>query len=63
MGFREFLGLDYYTSKLDEFLAKFDRSNPKPSASQRKEMEKYRRIIDLREGKDLPPKKDFWENF
>lgn len=63
MGFRRFLGLEYYTSKLDEFLAKFNRSHPNPSASQRKEIEKYRRIHALRDGTNLPPKKDFWENF
>lgn len=63
MSLREFLGLEYYVSKLDEFLAKFDKNHPKPSASQRKEIEKYNKIFDLRDGKNLPAKKDFWENF
>ncbi len=61
---REFLGLGYYISSLDKFLASFRKSHPKLSISQRKEIEKYKRISTLR---DTPiediPKKQFWNLF
>ena len=46
---REFLGLEYYISEIDQFLAELDQLYPKPSASQRAEMKKYARIIELRD--------------
>lgn len=61
---KELLNLTYYTSKIDEFLAEFDKKYPKLSASQRKEKEKYARIFALR---DLPEKAEnkqtFWDQF
>lgn len=61
---REFLGLGYYTSKLDKFLSSFRKKHPEPSISQRMEIEKYQRITTLR---DHPieniPKKRFWDQF
>lgn len=61
---KEFLGLGYYTSELDQFLSDFDKSHHKLSASQRQEKEKYARIYQLRDNPSYQsPKKDFWENF
>jgi hypothetical protein len=61
---KEFLGLDYYTSPLDEFLANFDKSHPKLSASQRKELEKYKRIYALRDRpQEVKVDKPLWDKF
>lgn len=61
---KEFLGLGYYTSELDTFLNAFDKNNPKLSLSQRKEIEKYRRIDALRDNPTQPEQKNtFWDNF
>lgn len=61
---REFLGLGYYTSGLDEFLKEFDKKNPRHSASQRKEIEKYRRVFNLRDHVQARHQAaTFWENF
>lgn len=61
---KEFLGLLYYTSELDQFLAHLDKEYPKPSASQRAESEKYDRIFTLRDNPIPPEKKEtFWESF
>lgn len=61
---REFLGLGYYVSELDGFLNDFDKNHPKLSASQQKEMDKYKRIFALR---DTPQEsiihKTLWEKF
>lgn len=61
---KEFLGLGYYTSKLDEFLEEFDKNHPQLSLSQRQEIDKYRRIYALR---DNPEVKDanpmLWDKF
>lgn len=46
---REFLGLGYFTSNLDTFIAEFNQKNHKLSASQRDEIEKYSRIYALRD--------------
>jgi hypothetical protein len=48
---KTFLGLTYYTSELDKFLAEFN-SQHKQSESQRQEQEKYARIYQLRD-KDI----------
>jgi len=63
MSLREFLGLGYYISPLDRFLHEFNQSHPNPSPSQKREIDKYRRIHDLRDGLVSPEKKDIWENF
>lgn len=61
---KEFLGLGYYTSKLDEFLAHFYQTHQKMSASQRAEMEKYNRIYKLRDTVTKDNKqKSFWSLF
>jgi len=61
---REFLGLSYYISGLDKFLAEFKKSHKKLSSSQRKEIEKYNRIYALRD-QPAPPetKKTLWDKF
>lgn len=61
---REFLGLSYYTSSLDEFLAEFDKSHHKMSGSQRKEVEKYNRISALRDNpSQIETKETIWDKF
>lgn len=65
LNIKDFLGLSYYTSHLDEFLAYFNTSNTKLSPSQRKEIEKYRRIYNLRDKPQQASssKQDLWEQF
>ena len=64
MNIKEFLGLTYFTSKLDQFLAAYDKSHPKLSASQRKEVEKYARINQLRDHASQPHHENiFWDKF
>lgn len=61
---REFLGLGYYTSSLDEFLASFRKAHPKLSSSQCKEIEKHKRVSTLRDNPiEHIPKKQFWNQF
>ena len=62
---KAFLNLNYYTSHLDEFLAKFDLKQKKPSQSQQKEIDKYNRVHSLRdqEQKQAPIKSDIWDKF
>jgi hypothetical protein len=62
---KEFLGLGYYTSELDEFLKNYDKNHPKFSASQRSEIEKYQRIYHLRDDPQAadPKKTTFWDKF
>lgn len=61
---REFLGLGYYTSGLDEFLNDFNKTHPKLSASQQKELEKYRRIYALRDNATQPETQTtLWDKF
>lgn len=61
---KELLGLGFYTSQLDQFLAAFRKAHPKLSTSQRKEIDKYQRIATLRDQpiEDIP-KKTFWNLF
>jgi hypothetical protein len=49
LNIKAFLGLVYYTSNLDEFLAQYAHTHPSLSRSQRKEKEKYARIFALRD--------------
>ncbi len=61
---KEFLGLTYYTSKLDEFLAEYDRNHPQRSASQHREITKYARIDTLRDdphAQDREQKESCWD--
>ena len=61
---KTFLGLDYYTSPLDQFLMDFDQSHPRLSTSQRLETEKYKRIYQLRDHLVSPDQKEiFWTQF
>jgi hypothetical protein len=64
---KDFLGLAYYTSELDQFLKYIDRQNPKLSElseSQRKEKEKYAHIFQLRDDPNQPEAAEkFWVNF
>lgn len=61
---KDFLGLAYYTSELDQFLASFDKEHPALSASQRKEKEKYQHIYQLRDNPERPESEEsFWDKF
>lgn len=61
---RKFLGLDYFTSEIDQFIIDFDKSHPKLSASQRLEKEKFKRIYQLRDNPHaIEQHDDFWHNF
>jgi len=61
---KEFLGLTYYTSELDQFLSKIDKEMPNPSASQQAEIKKYERVFKLRDGQlEEPTNKRMWDKF
>lgn len=61
---KKLLGLEYYTSELDQFLADFDGTHTKLSASQRMEKAKYARIYQLRDNFDQQsPVGSLWDNF
>lgn len=61
---RAFLGLEYYTSGLDQFLIDFRKAHPRLSASQRKEKDKYERISEMRDNSHYrEPHENFWEKF
>ncbi len=64
MNLKEFLGLNFYTSGLDQFLTGFDKTHPKLSASQHREMDKYARIYRLRDKpSESSDEKTFWDKF
>lgn len=61
---REFLGLSYYSSELDNFLSEFDKKHQKMSASQCKEKQKYARVYALRDNPNQPESKEtIWDKF
>jgi hypothetical protein len=61
---RSILGLDYYTSEIDQFMKNFDKTHPNLSASQRKEKVKFARIYQLRDDPSaFESQDDFWDNF
>lgn len=66
---REFLGLSYYTSPLDTFLAKIKKTMQKTSSSQLKEINKYTHINTLRDnptcgnGTSATAPKKIWNKF
>lgn len=61
---KEFLGLTYYTSQLDEFLENYDKEHPKLSVSQRKEIDKYKRVYALRDNPHQhSPNEQLWDKF
>ena len=43
------LGLEYYTSELDDFLQQYNKNHPRLSASQQAEYNKYQLINQLRD--------------
>jgi hypothetical protein len=45
MNIKEFLGLEYYVSGVDKFLAEFDKSHHKLSPSQQREVKKHKDIF------------------
>lgn len=56
--------LTHYVSEIDQDLQKFDKEHPEPSASQKKEQEKYAKIYRLRDTVNPSKKTDIpWENF
>lgn len=59
------LNLDFYVSPLDKFLNEYGRSHKELSSSQRKEVDKYKRIYNLRDNPEASEKKkgNFWNNF
>lgn len=62
--FRRLMGLEFYTSPLDEFLAKYEQGHPGLSHSQRKEIDKYARISKLRDDVVSEAKPEiFWDKF
>lgn len=61
---KEFLGLAYYTSSLDQFLAEFNKKHSYLSASQRKEIAKYDDIYEMRDYPvDFKAPKKVWDKF
>ena len=62
---RAFLGLNYYTSELDQFISDFRHDRGHLSASQRKEVEKYNQLNKTRDNPDAVQitKKSFWDKF
>lgn len=61
---KSLLGLDYYTSPLDIFLADFNENHPRLSESQRAEVKKYQRIYQCRDNPCVSDKPEtMWEKF
>ena len=61
---KTFLGLDFYTSELDDFLMDFDKRHPQLSRSQRMELDKYKRVYERRDKPEEPSAdKSFWAGF
>jgi hypothetical protein len=56
--------LTNYVTDLDKFLQEFDKQQPKLTASQQKEHDKYKRISKLRDTEERSEEnKDLWEGF
>jgi hypothetical protein len=62
---KKFLNLEFYTSQIDQFLAKYSREHNIPSESQLKEKQKYARIFKLRDQAepDTDKKNQIWDKF
>lgn len=62
---KEFLGLGFYTSELDQFLEQYEKTHPQLSDSQRKEVEKFKRIYQLRDKPAESTRDDsnLWDKF
>ena len=64
MNIKEWLGLQYYISELDQFLTHLNRTQTKLSVSQQQEIEKYTRIFTLRDNPSTHESRDsIWDNF
>ena len=46
---KKLLNLEYYTSQIDQFLAKYSQDHRQLSESQLKEKKKYERIFNMRD--------------
>jgi hypothetical protein len=56
--------LTNYVSDVDQFLQQFDKTHPKLSQSQQKEVTKYQRIYQLRDAvKTDKPTNPLWDEF
>jgi len=61
---KAFLGLTYYTSEADLFLASLAHKYHQLTKSQQAEIEKHKRIVDLRDkALSEPSKRSFWDKF
>lgn len=61
---KEFLGLNYFTSELDQFMMNYGKTHPKLSCSQQKEKDKYDKIFSMRDDSyQIKAKKIFWDKF
>lgn len=62
---RNWLNLNFFVSPLDQFLAGFDKTHPRKSASQRKEIEKYEQIYRLRDNPNARQQapETLWDKF
>lgn len=53
-----------FVSDIDIFLKKFDQEHPERSASQKREIEKYRKIFAMRDRpQPQPDKRVLWDQF
>lgn len=61
---KEFLGLGYYVSSLDEFLTDYDKNHAELSKTQKAEVTKHARVSKFRD-QPTPPGVDnaFWDKF
>jgi hypothetical protein len=63
---KKILGLNYYTSPLDQFLAKISTENPGLSTSQHHEYDQYQRIFNRRDhanNKKHAIRTSIWDTF
>ncbi len=61
---KKLLGLEFYTSPTDEFLAKYDQSHHGLSHAQHKEKVKYAKIAKMRDHVEVAAHADkFWDKF
>ena len=63
--FIKIFNLNYYTSKIDEFLMNYDKNHPNLSRSQTHEKKKFKRIAALRDNPHAAEKKPAsgWSQF
>lgn len=64
INFKKLLGLEYYVSPTDQFLAQYDQSHHGLSHAQRKEIDKSRKIAKMRDHVEAAAHADkFWDKF